>query len=248
MVIPNDRLFISTNGHTDFSSLSMVILNDTDFSSLPMVISSHTDLQLLLIIPNQINSPLLLVGPDHTKSSLSMVIPNQTDSPVSVVSPDHTKSLLSMVIPNHTDPPSYQCSFSVHSQAHCKLVTVFFNILPVAQGHTRMITLCHRHPHISTVVSGNYVNPSSNPIHRINSYASYLASNWILMSCQPHRVTSGQSNSGHKQTHISKFFDSSADVWESRWPSWAVHPNEPSGFRGRKDILNHASALVTTCP
>ena len=27
------------------------------------------------------------------------------------------------------------------------------------------------------------------------------SSNWILMSCQPHRVTSGQSNSGHKQIH-----------------------------------------------
>ena len=37
-------------------------------------------------------------------------------------------------------------------------------------------------------------------------------------------------------------------VWESRWPSWAVRPNEPSGFRGRKDLLNRASALVTTCP
>ena len=32
------------------------------------------------------------------------------------------------------------------------------------------------------------------------------SSNWILMSCQPHRVTSGQSNSGHKQIHISKLF------------------------------------------
>ena len=30
--------------------------------------------------------------------------------------------------------------------------------------------------------------------------------NWILMSCQPHRVTSGQSNSGHKQRNISKLF------------------------------------------
>ena len=30
------------------------------------------------------------------------------------------------------------------------------------------------------------------------------SSNWILMSCQPHRVTSGQSNSGQKQMHISK--------------------------------------------
>ena len=30
--------------------------------------------------------------------------------------------------------------------------------------------------------------------------------NWILIPCQPHRVTSGQSNSGHKQIHISKLF------------------------------------------
>ena len=41
---------------------------------------------------------------------------------------------------------------------------------------------------------------------------------------------------------------SSGAVWESRWPSWAVRPNEPSGFRGRKELLNRASALVTTCP
>ena len=27
-----------------------------------------------------------------------------------------------------------------------------------------------------------------------------------------------------------------------------VRPNEHSGFRGRKDLLNRASALVTTCP
>ena len=25
-------------------------------------------------------------------------------------------------------------------------------------------------------------------------------------------------------------------------------PNEPSGVRGRKELLNRASALVTTCP
>ena len=43
-------------------------------------------------------------------------------------------------------------------------------------------------------------------------------------------------------------FHSSGAVWEWRWPSWAVRPNEPSGFRGRKDLLNHASALVSACP
>jgi len=33
-----------------------------------------------------------------------------------------------------------------------------------------------------------------------------ISSNRILMSCQPHRVTSGQSHSSHKQMHISKLF------------------------------------------
>ena len=41
-------------------------------------------------------------------------------------------------------------------------------------------------------------------IHTINS--AHSSSNWILMSCQPHRVTSGQSDSGPKQINISKLF------------------------------------------
>ena len=36
--------------------------------------------------------------------------------------------------------------------------------------------------------------------------APKFVSNWILMSRQLHRVTSGQSNLGHKQMHISKLF------------------------------------------
>ena len=47
---------------------------------------------------------------------------------------------------------------------------------------------------------------------------------------------------------ISIYIFISGAVWESRWPPWAVRPNEPSGFRGRKAILNHASALVSACP
>ena len=35
-------------------------------------------------------------------------------------------------------------------------------------------------------------------------------------------------------------------VWESRWTSWAVRPNEPSGFRGRKDLL-HRACLSLIC-
>ena len=37
-------------------------------------------------------------------------------------------------------------------------------------------------------------------------YSISCCSDWILMSCQPHRVTSGQSNTGHKQIHISNLF------------------------------------------
>ena len=36
--------------------------------------------------------------------------------------------------------------------------------------------------------------------------SSSSSSNWILKSCQPHRVTSGQPISGHKQIHVSKLF------------------------------------------
>ena len=43
-------------------------------------------------------------------------------------------------------------------------------------------------------------------LNRQGHVAGGSSSNWILMSCQPHRVTSGQSNSDHKQIHISKLF------------------------------------------
>ena len=52
----------------------------------------------------------------------------------------------------------------------------------------------------------------------------------------------------HRWRHPQWYGYSSGAVWESRWTSWAVRPNEPSGFRGRKELLNRVSALVTTCP
>ena len=53
---------------------------------------------------------------------------------------------------------------------------------------------------------------------------------------------------GYIETATHSVSHSSGAVWESRWTSWVVRPNEPSGFRGRKDLLHRASALVTTCP
>ena len=52
----------------------------------------------------------------------------------------------------------------------------------------------------------------------------------------------------HNQMGSVSNLHSSGAVWELRWPSWAVRPNKPSGFRGRKAILNHALALVSACP
>ena len=52
----------------------------------------------------------------------------------------------------------------------------------------------------------------------------------------------------HIPSSFSAWSYSSGAVWESRWTSWAVRPNEPYGFLGHKDLLNRASALVTSCP
>ena len=41
---------------------------------------------------------------------------------------------------------------------------------------------------------------------------------------------------------------SSGAVWELRWLSWAVCPNELYGFHRCKAILNCAHALVSACP
>ena len=69
-----------------------------------------------------------------------------------------------------------------------------------------------RKPHISGLPSGpvggvqQHPNTSSSSSNSSSSNSSSSSSNWIWMSCQPHRVASGQSNSGHKQIHISKLF------------------------------------------
>ena len=38
------------------------------------------------------------------------------------------------------------------------------------------------------------------------------------------------------------------ELCESRGGRWAARPNEPSGFRRRKELLHRTSALVTTYP
>ena len=70
---------------------------------------------------------------------------------------------------------------------------------------------------------------------------------WVVTAgpCPPRAPTMSL---GIKKTPVVLFLHSSGAAWESRWPSWAVRPDEPSGFRGRKAILNRASASVSACP
>ena len=39
-----------------------------------------------------------------------------------------------------------------------------------------------------------------------------------------------------------RYVDDGLVLGMSAWPSWALRPKEPHGFRGRKAILNHAHA------
>ena len=72
---------------------------------------------------------------------------------------------------------------------------------------------------------------------------------WLTSKCLSPRISVFFACvTGDQYTFPSLDWHSSGAVWESRWPSWAVRPNEPSGFRGHKVLLNRALALVTTCP
>ena len=73
-----------------------------------------------------------------------------------------------------------------------------------------------------------------------SSHVGYIG-NCTCVVCQDLYMFPDRKMGGGRRNH------SSGAVWESRWPSWAVRPNEPSGFGGRKAILNHASALVSAC-
>ena len=62
---------------------------------------------------------------------------------------------------------------------------------------------CYSYAHTIHFRPGSNIPPKP---YSQNGLCSSSSSNWILMSCQPHRVTSGQSKSGHKQILISKLF------------------------------------------
>lgn len=86
-------------------------------------------------------------------------------------------------------------------------VTAPINSLPQGQGITSP-----QNKYSNTATTGRENLSQYSALHCAHEHStktdSYLVSNWILISCQLHRVTSGQWNSGHKQIHISKLFSS----------------------------------------
>ena len=111
--------------------------------------------------------------------------------------------------------------------------------------------------------------PNSHPRPRSSSFLGDVSTHFLCRTLKRRLHAAGQlghftvlststSADGHsrnsmqeftiKPPHVLRHHQSSGAESKSLWPFWAVLPNEPYGFRGRKAILNHAHALVTVCP
>ena len=89
-----------------------------------------------------------------------------------------------------------------------------------------MPPLCGRHQHRTysqVIIMASHVLTSSSFL-----WVGGSSSNWTLMSCQPHRVTSGQSNSGHKQIHISKLFSYISTLCQVYLQNQSLHKHKTS--------------------
>ena len=75
----------------------------------------------------------------------------------------------------------------------------------------------------------------------VDTYKGY-SSNWILMSCQPHRVTSGQSNLGLKQIHISELCShtQTPDTDFQRLGPFDITPVKWARKLGHAGIIDHS--------
>ena len=96
------------------------------------------------------------------------------------------------------DPPKF--NFHLHC-SNITMVSKFGQAKDKCKTKTSNKNLKELVPSILPLKTSNNKQRHTRPSHA-DSSSSY----WILTSCQPHRVTPGQSNSGHKQIHISKLF------------------------------------------
>ena len=126
------------------------------------------------------------------------------------------------------------------------LIRRWTHLIPPLTPHSPFVpaTSCPD-PNIDPQVDQAYFAPHTPPSpHGFNYDISKTSLLYRLsLICFWHLRTVSKNRTNERQRQ-----HSSGAVWESRRTSWAVCPNKPSGFRGRKELLNRASALVTTCP
>ena len=166
-------------------------------------------------------------------------------------------------VPRHSPlvPPTMSTSPSV--PRHSPLVPPTVSTSPPVPRHSPLVPptvstsppVPRHSPLVPPTVSTSPHVPRHSPLVPRTVSTLHLSLDTVhssLLRCPPlHLSLDGQQGTAQpidQYIGIYRYIHSSGAVWESRWTSWAVRPNDPSGFRGRKELLNRASALVTTCP
>ena len=107
-----------------------------------------------------------------------------------------------------------------HTHTHAHLSTYYHSYL-LTQHHTYVNT--HTHTLTHTPVNILPFTPLNTAPHICQHTHTHTdtkldtdgsSSNWILTSCQPHRVTSRHSNSAQKQIHLSKLLFSRIIIYQ----------------------------------
>ena len=106
------------------------------------------------------------------------------------------------------------------------------------------------HPRVTAVARKSYIEPCFGIGHSLSLICQLTSEDikhhFIIIS----RTTCERSESARERkiALYKKVINNGCNIVQELCESRGGRPNEPSGFRGRKAILNHASALVTTCP
>ena len=108
----------------------------------------------------------------------------------------------------HHQMDSHHCHHVELMGAHNKTQQGIITIQLKGEHKATNRRLLHNWRENTKQLTGDCYATEGNPIQMNGKHtpANELDSNWTLTSCQPHRVTSGQSHSSHRQMHISKLF------------------------------------------
>ena len=97
---------------------------------------------------------------------------------------------------------------------------------------TRLLGIIHMH--VSCPVWPGLVVPAWYAVCRRRTRCQLSSSDWLIRRMPWTLIWTCLCRDRAGKRSVYAQDHSSGAVWESRWRSWAVRPNEPSGFRGRK--------------